>query len=162
MCHFLICHSSREMLAQLRKAYPDCDADEAEALLGFFDLKHRLRDWDALMTAPSPRVDKLWRNFLLRSRAYAEFCSAFGPGVFFHYRPEAESELTHETRYAATRWWMSQTHAAFAPFFWPEKKKDAWWEQELEESLSLEPEEEEDDSLTPTLKRHREGESPEV
>lgn len=146
------------MLSLLRKAYPDCDADEAGALLGFFDLKHRLRDWDSTITAPSPRVDKLWRNFLLHTRAYAEFCSAFGPGVFFHYRPEATQETVHETRYAATRWLMSQTHAAFAPFFWPEEKKDAWWERPLdEESFSLVAEEEESEpSLTPTLKRARE------
>lgn len=139
------------MLAHLRAAYPDCDADEAEALLGFFDLKHRLADWDARTTAPSPRVDKLWQTFALHTRAYAEFCAAFGPDVFFHYRPKAAQEPEHSMRYAATRWWMSQTHAAFAPFFWPEEKKDAWWEREFEESLSLEPE----PSLTPTQKRAR-------
>jgi hypothetical protein len=95
-----------EMLHGLTKTYPALEHKDtqlvARALREFFLVHARAKG--ALIGMPSKAVDALWHEFILDTRAYAEFCKeAFGS--YFHHVPAGVMNKEGGGKDAMTRTW---------------------------------------------------------
>lgn len=96
---------------------------DVRSLALLLELKRRLGDHNDDVLAAPPRVDALWRAFVLHTRQYDEFTSDFCGGVQrLHYRPEGVYEgEAREDRYMCTYLLAKNVGGQewFVPFIWP-------------------------------------------
>lgn len=55
-----------------------------ESYLQFLELKIALKDWDAAVLSPSPRVNQMWHLHLLDNRHYEDFCKSACGRMIYH------------------------------------------------------------------------------
>lgn len=67
--------------------------------------------------SPSKEVDKMWHQFLLHSKEYAEFCSTLN--CFIHHQP---SEKPNRKNYQNTRRDMKRMYGKLNSYYWSQNQ----------------------------------------
>lgn len=74
-----------------------------ESYLQFLELKIALKDWDAAVLSPSPRVNQMWHLHLLDNRHYEEFCKSACGRIIYHNPGGGPDQAVTEESFKSTK-----------------------------------------------------------
>lgn len=112
-----ILNASPVLFAKITAALDCSDSEVGVALREVIRFLYLVANNDSGMLTPSHRVDLVWHEFILCTRAYERFCSEQF-GRFIHHTPGGESEQNRQ-QYRKT---LKSYRAVFGepdPSYWP-------------------------------------------